>query len=126
MASARPAEMPDLVGKSSAGLSVLTKGITPASKASMPTKLGEFLACGRPVVTSPDLGDMSELLRQFDCGVVLTGTTDAALDDAALGLVRLIEDPECPARCRALAEEHFSIDLAVDRLSRAYGQASHA
>jgi glycosyltransferase involved in cell wall biosynthesis len=123
IASARPAEMPDLVRASSAGLSLLRKGSTSASTAQMPTKLGEFLACGRPVVTSPGLGDMSELLRRFDCGVVLAETTDAALDEAALGLVRLLDDQESPARCRALAEDHFNIEVAVDRLAQAYGQA---
>ncbi len=121
--SAHPGEMPERTAMSSAGLSLVVEGSTPAAKGSMPTKLGEFLACGRPVVTSSHLGDMEDLLARFDCGVALSDTTDTALDAGAEKLVHLLDDPGTPERCRALAEEHFDVEKAAETLVNAYARA---
>lgn len=117
---AEPAEMPRHVAAAHAGLSVLRPSPGVASRASMPTKIGELLACGRPVVVSPLLGDMEEVMRRFDCGVVLAGDGEEELERAAAELARLVDDPGTAARCRAAAEAHFDLERAVDVLVEAY------
>jgi len=116
-------EMPARVACAHAGLALLKPSTTVANKASMPTKLAEFLACGRPVIVSSGLGDMDELIARYDCGVSIDSVSDAALEDAAAELERLLSDPSMPGRCRSLAEDHFSLDRAITSLLDAYQAA---
>lgn len=120
---ASPGEMPDRVGEHHVGLSIRRFDVGETGFSATPTKLGEFLATGRPVVVNAGLGDLDELLARHDCGVVLTSASDAELDRAVAELDRLLEDPKTPMRCRALAEEHFNVDRGVDRLLEAYSRA---
>jgi hypothetical protein len=117
---ADPSEMPAHVAASHAGLALLGQSKTVANKASMPTKLGEFLACGRPVVVSPGVGDMDQLLARYDCGVSIDPASDDALEAGAAELERLLEDPALPGRCRSLAEDHFNLENAISSLLDVY------
>ena len=112
------AEMPGRVAAAHAGLCVLRP--LASSVAAAPTKIGEFLACGRPVVVDAAIGDLPPLLRQAACGVVVDDTSDEGLDRAASALIELIADPETPGRCRRFAETHFDLDAAVDALVELY------
>ena len=118
-----PAEMPNRVAAVHAGLCLLQRGATPANQAMMPTKVGEFLASGRPVVVSAGLGDLDALVARFDCGVVVDDLSDVGIERASEDLDRLIDDPGTPRRCRALAEEHFSLERGVDALISTYHAA---
>jgi len=122
--SATPRDVPEHLRASHAGLSVCRSDLGDSLRAAMPTKIAEFLASGRPVVVNAGLGDMDALVRGHRCGVVLHGTDDTSLDRAAAELLALVDDPATPDRCRDLAEEHFGIDRAVDRLIRVYESAT--
>jgi|SRR5581483_6838187 len=112
-------EMPARLLESHAGVCLL-RGDAASATAATPTKVAEFLACGRPVVVSPGLGDLPALLESGRCGVVLAGTDVDALDRAAAQLEELLDDAETPARCRAVADRHFNIETAVDTLLDLY------
>lgn len=120
---ALPAEMPEWVRQHHLGLSVLRTDMGISSRAVMPTKIGEFLASGRPVVVNAGLGDMDRLLPKYDCGVVLRGGTEADLDDAVDEIERLVDDEDTPDRCRRLAEDRFSLDRGVEELLGLYQRA---
>jgi glycosyltransferase involved in cell wall biosynthesis len=113
-----PADMPPLVSESHVGLSVCRDDAGVSLTAAMPTKIGEFLSAGRPVIVNAGLGDAGALVQHHRCGVVVGGVR--SIEDAADDLLALLADPELPARCRALAEEHFDLDRAVDRLVATY------
>ena len=55
--SATRDEMAKLVSSCHVGLSVCRDDAGPSLQAAMPTKIGEFLASGRPVVVNPGPGD---------------------------------------------------------------------
>lgn len=118
--AARPSEMPTRVAASHVGLSVCREDAGVSLAAAMPTKIGEFLAVGRPVVVNPGLGDAEVLVRESRAGVILDDPSDAGLERAWEQLEALVADPATPERCRALAEEHFSLDSGVERLLKAY------
>jgi len=120
IASSSFAGMPERVRAHHAGLCVCVTADRVALLGAMPTKLGEFLATGRPVVVNAGLGDCDTLLPDAGAGVILQGTDDAALERGATDLLDLLVDPETPARCRRLAEEHFSLDRAVATLLEVY------
>lgn len=112
--------MPDHVRQHHLGLSVLRPECGVSSRAATPTKIGEFLAGGRPVVVSGGLGDMDDLLARHDCGVVVTDRSETGLEKAVDEIERLVDDDGTPARCRALAEDHFDIDKGVAALLALY------
>lgn len=112
--------MPDHVASHHAGLAICRTDHPAALAAAMPTKIGEFLACGRPVVANASLGDVGALLGGSGAGVVLRGTTDADLAHAVRELLELIEDPATPERCRAVAQANFDLGAAVRRLVEIY------
>ncbi|MEA2844320.1 MAG: hypothetical protein QOJ69_1991 [Actinomycetota bacterium] len=117
---ATPQEMPDRVAGHHVGLSIRRFDIGVTGHGATPTKLGEFLACGRPVVVNAGLGDLDELLARFDCGVVARDASTDELDRVAAEIDRLLDDPGLPARCRSLAEHYFDLDRAVDELLATY------
>ncbi|MBA3286433.1 MAG: hypothetical protein H0U21_00205 [Acidimicrobiia bacterium] len=114
------AEMPYRVSTAHAGVVLLTGRSVAATVAAMPTKVAEFLASGRPIVTTPKVGDVEALIKEYRCGVVVASATDDALTAAARELIALLADTELPARCREAATTHFDLDRGVDALLRTY------
>jgi hypothetical protein len=101
--------MAEMIPSYSFGVSICKLDAGPSLTAAMPTKIGEFLACGRPVVVNKGLGDMDEFLKEYDSGVILDGTPRNLVESASK-LSSLLLDPETPMRCRALAEKHFNME----------------
>ena len=113
--------MAELIPNYSFGISICKMNAGPSLMAAMPTKIGEFLACGRPVVVNKGLGDMDQFFNEFDAGVILDGSPDN-LTKAASQLIYLISDPETPQRCRALAEKYFSMEVGARKYLDLYSQ----
>jgi glycosyltransferase involved in cell wall biosynthesis len=116
-------EMAQLIPNYSFGISICKFNAGVSLAAAVPTKIGEFLACGRPIVVNKGLGDMDELLNEFDAGVILDGDSHN-LKNAALKLIDLLDDPETPERCKALAEKYFSMESGVSKYLSIYTKIS--
>jgi hypothetical protein len=116
-------DMAEIIPRYSFGMSVCKINAGPSLKAAMPTKVAEFLACGRPVVINKGLGDLDKYLREYDAGVILDGSNDD-LKEKANSLLSLIADPETPKRCRALAEKYFDLDKGVEKYLQMYQEMS--
>jgi glycosyltransferase involved in cell wall biosynthesis len=114
------AELPNVVASHDVGMVICQSDGGPALKAAMPTKLAEFLACGRPVIVNAGLGDMDKLVDRYRCGVVLTSRTDNAIQLAADQIIDLLSDPDVSQRARACAEEVFALRTAIARLTNLY------
>lgn len=118
---AKQTEMAELIPNYSFGVSVCKLDAGPSLSAAMPTKIGEFLASGRPVVVNKSLGDMDQFIEEFDVGVILDGNVNSLLESATK-LISLISDPDTPNRCRALAEKYFSMDIGTQKYLNLYTQ----
>ena len=103
--------MPGEIANASFGIAICKRDIGESLAGVMPTKIAEFLAVGRPVVISEDIGDLEELLLSTDTGVVIRESNAIAIEE----LARLLDDPGTPQRCRALAESHFSMENAIKK-----------
>lgn len=114
-------EMAGLIPSYSFGLSVCKVDAGPSLTAAMPTKIAEFLACGRPIVVNKGLGDMDQFIEEFDAGVTLDGT-QSNLEEKATKLASLLSDSETPYRCRALAEKYFSMDDGANKYLDLYAK----
>jgi glycosyltransferase involved in cell wall biosynthesis len=89
--------------------------------ASSPTKIGEYLGAGLPVVSGPRIGDGDELLAGRGVGVIVDGFRDRSYEDAAKQILALASDPACRARCREVAREVYSLEeVGIPRYDRLY------
>ena len=113
--------MSKLIPHYSFGVSICKIDAGPSLTAAMPTKIGEFLACGRPIVVNKGLGDMDRFLEEFNAGVILDGTISNLVESASR-LASLLSDSETPHRCRALAEKYFSMDIGASKYLNLYSQ----
>jgi len=116
---ATQAEMADLIPNYSFGVAICKLDSGTSLTAAMPTKIGEFLACGRPVVVNKGLGDMDQFIDEFNIGVILNGEQDN-LVQGVTKLLELISDPSTPSRCRASAEKYFSMDKGTNAYLKIY------
>jgi UDP-galactopyranose mutase len=90
-----------------------------ANRGRSPLKLNDFMAAGRPVV-STSVGDLGGFFQQYEVGL-LAKDDPKVLADVILGL---LEDPEriraMGERARRLAENEFSWGRVADRLEAFY------
>lgn len=112
------AEMPRIVPTLSAVAMFFTSGV--AKLGSCPTRMGEVLACGIPVVVNAGVGDVEAIVRDYAVGVIADDASAASMRQAATALVELLSDSGLADRCRRAAEEVFSLDLGVERYDRIY------
>jgi glycosyltransferase involved in cell wall biosynthesis len=118
--AATHAEVPGLMARMDAG----TFFIKPvfSKQASAPTKLAEFLGCGKPCLGNVGVGDMADVLEGEQVGVALKEFDEASMATALQQLLTLAADPATSARCVAAAQKHFSLDEGVARYARVYQQ----
>jgi hypothetical protein len=81
---------------------------SPATICQSPTKLGEYLGAGLPVVYCRGVGDLDSLMSA-EIGVPLTTHSEAAHLAAARTVYALTVDPQTRERCRLAAEEKLSL-----------------
>lgn len=89
-----------------------------SKRASCPTRMGEFLACGRPVLANGGVGDVAEDLAATGTGITLSLSKQAApcpevMDRALADLRHLAQSPGIADRCRRAAEDRFALDQGV-------------
>ncbi len=112
-------QVPGWFSLASAGILLIRSA--PSKRASAPTKLAEFLACGVPVVTTPGIGDTEELLAKTGTGVIVRTLDDTGYEVALGELEELGRDRDALAkRCRETALERLSLDGAVTEYSGLY------
>jgi glycosyltransferase involved in cell wall biosynthesis len=118
---------PDLVAGEMAAMDAGALFFTPgiAKLGSSPTRMGEFLASGLPCVANAGVGDVAGLIARERIGVVVASEDPDAMDAAARELLVLCADPELPARCRAAAEAHFSVDAGVATYDALYRRVAN-
>ena len=90
----------------------------------MPTKIGEILAVGRPVVVNRGLVDATHLLEAAEAGISMSPDDDLGL--VAARVLSLVDDPGTVERATALAARNFDLDAAVDQLVRIYRGLDYA
>ncbi len=99
-------EVAPAIAKADAGVCMVA--VSEAKIASCPTKLGEYLACGLPVIANIPIGDVEATLKQSKTGVTVELDRDD-LDTSAMQLCELIEDRDVGTRARETAERTFSV-----------------
>jgi glycosyltransferase involved in cell wall biosynthesis len=118
MASVEASEIPRWLAQAHAGLAFYTPGFS--TRGTCPTKVGEYLAMGLPVVVNAGVGDMDALLRRARVGVVISEHSPNAYDDALGELEQLWADAGLADRCRAAAQGSCSLQTGIARYWQVY------
>jgi len=95
-----------------------TQGISKLG--SSPTRMGEILGCGLPVVANSGVGDVARIIDKYRVGVLVTEGSQNAMSRALIELDQLRMDPELPERCRQAAEEVFSLESGTKAYKNLY------
>ena len=108
ISSGPPETLPSSVGAGDAGLAFIKECLS--KTASSPTKIGEYLAAGLPVVASRGVGDVDDLLTRLRVGVVVPELTTTGYLKAVEEVLALANDPGTAGRCRAVARECLDLE----------------
>lgn len=118
VAKVSPDAVPQELARADVGLCFVKP--TQAKVASCPTKLGEYLACGLPVVATDGVGDVTAILEDNRVGVVLRYDDESSWPAVVQKLGMLLKDPNLKARCRRVAEQHFGLENGSKEYLRIY------
>lgn len=89
---------------------------------SAPTRLGEALGCGVPVAANEGVGDVADIIRRYNVGVIVEDASKKAMATALNKLEALRSDPHLPSRCRTAAEEVFSLEAGTVAYRKLYAE----
>ena len=115
VASAKRDEVPALIAAADLGVSFILA--TYSAKASCPTKFGEMLAMGIPVIANPGVGDIADIVRETGAGAIVGRYDEASLTKAIIRAEAAAKDP---ALVRAAAERYFALETGIDRYDAIY------
>jgi glycosyltransferase involved in cell wall biosynthesis len=88
-----------------------------SKKAASPTKLGEMLAVGLPVVTNSGVGDVAAIVEELGAGAVVSSFDPAAYRQAIDELAQLKVDPQ---HLREKARRWFDVRAGVAKYDGIY------
>ena len=113
VATASPEAVPGWLARAHVGLAFYKPGW--ARQATCPTKIGEYLATGLPVIVNGVVGDVESVIGTNRVGVVIPEFSRQAYGQALDDLEKLWADPGLSARCREVAETHFALSSGVSQ-----------
>ena len=119
------AEVPGVLAAADAGF--LLREPTPVNRVAMPVKVGEYLASGIPLIVSRISGELDELVRAYDAGVVVSWFElgEAERVQEVRRVLSVLRDRRDALRAGALAlcEARFLWAAHVPVIRQAYAQA---
>lgn len=109
--------------EASAGVAFYQPGYS--KLATSPTKVGDYLSAGLPVVINAGIGDCDDLLSRNMIGLSLDDFSESALAKAAAQLVALADTPGVRQRCRDAAVRELDLaSVGVARYQSIYEKLS--
>lgn len=111
-------EIPNWLSISHIGVAFYRRGISNIAR--FPTKIGEYLASGLPVVVSGGVGDCDRILEGERIGVSVREFSEPEYRRAASALRELLQDGALTDRCRRVALRHLSVAEGVKRYHSLY------
>jgi glycosyltransferase involved in cell wall biosynthesis len=106
--SVAPKEMPSYLAAGDVGLSFIKRCFS--KLASSPTKNGEYLACGLPILINSGIGDSDGLTHESPAAILIDDFTERDFDAAWNAIQELANDPNIKAKARATAEKVFDLN----------------
>lgn len=111
-------DVPNLIKASDINISFIKPVYSKIS--SSPTKLGEVLSMGIPVIVNSGVGDVEQTVRTTDAGYVLHGFEEKDFEKAVQSIPALLQ--KSPAAIRQAAEPIYSLEKGIQLYLSCYRQ----
>jgi glycosyltransferase involved in cell wall biosynthesis len=112
-------DMPSYLAAGDVGLSFIKPCFSKI--ASSPTKNGEYLACGLPLIINAGIGDSDSLITDWGAGVLIKDLDQQSFDRAYTELQAFTDNNGAKAKARQVAEKLFDLDtIAGQRYADLY------
>ncbi len=102
------AEVPSYLAAADAGLAFIKRCVSKI--ASSPTKNGEYLACGLPLIINAGVGDSDSLINDWRAGVLIEDFTDEEFAQAGYNIEVMVAKTDVREKARAVAEQLFDLN----------------
>lgn len=90
--------------------------------ASSPTKHGELMSVGVPVICNAGVGDTDEIIQRYGAGYCMQDFSRSSMKDAANNLNELLKSDVSPII--EGAKTYFSLEKGIDQIHRIYESAN--
>jgi glycosyltransferase involved in cell wall biosynthesis len=101
-------EVPSYLAAADVGLAFIKRCVS--KLASSPTKNGEYLACGLPLILNAGIGDSDALIDRWEAGVLIRDFTDQEFAAAARDIEAMVAAPDARGSARRVAEQVFHLE----------------
>ena len=113
------AAVPSYLAAADAGMAFIKRCVSKI--ASSPTKNGEYLACGLPLIINAGVGDSDALINDWKAGVLIESFTDEEYVDAGRRIEEIVGQAEVKENARAVAEQLFDLTkIGAERYASLY------
>ncbi|MBL4585548.1 MAG: glycosyltransferase [Flavobacteriales bacterium] len=85
---------------------------------SSPTKHGEMLGMGLPVIANSGVGDVDRIIEATNSGLLVKEFTETAYENAIIQLDKLLEIPI--SELQNAAQEYYSLEKGVEKYDKVY------
>lgn len=89
---------------------------TYSKKASSATKMGELLAMNVPVITNSGWGDVEDLIKTTNCGVLIQDYSEIEFENAVKDLI----DNSKKSDLRAVSNAYFNLNTGIEKYQEIY------
>jgi len=114
-----PAEIPSYLAAGDVGISFIKRCLS--KLASSPTKNGEYLACGLPIVINSGIGDSDKLASQSSAAVLIHDFSEEEFDRVWNEIRNVAAQPDVRTKARGVAEKVFDLKtVGAERYARLY------
>ena len=101
-------DVPSYLAAADVGLAFIKRCVSKV--ASSPTKNGEYLACGLPLVINAGVGDSDLLIDEWKAGVLIEDFSEGDYAKAADEIEALVREPGVRESARLVAERVFNLE----------------
>lgn len=113
------AAVPSYLAAADAGLAFIKRCVSKI--ASSPTKNGEYLACGLPLIINAGVGDSDSLINDWKAGVLIESFTDEEYVSAARSIEAMVAQGDVRSSARSVAEQLFDLNaIGAERYASLY------
>jgi glycosyltransferase involved in cell wall biosynthesis len=111
--------VPSYLAAADAGLAFIKRCVS--KLASSPTKNGEYLACGLPLIINAGVGDSDSLINDWKAGVLIEQFTEDEYANAARAIEAMATQLNVRESARAVAERLFDLNkIGAERYAALY------
>ena len=111
-------DVPKYLQKISASMIFMLNG--DGKLGSMPTRLGELMATGVPIILNNSSPDVAEMIENYRIGVNIEDFSKRGIINSIESIEKIIFNPKTKSLCSKITKDYFSVDSGVKEYKKIY------